>query len=44
MRSDSSLNNKEVLSLQPMIPLNVLTFFLLTGGCSEGLDAFGFFF
>ena len=24
--------------------LNVLTFFPLTGGCSEGLDAFIFFF
>ena len=24
--------------------LNVLTFFPLTGGCSEGLDAFRFFF
>ena len=28
----------------PMMHLNVLTFFLLTGGCSEGLDAFRFFF
>ena len=34
------------LSLQAMIPpnLNVFTFFLLTGGCSKGLDAFRFFF
>ena len=24
--------------------LNALTFFPLTGGCSEGLEAFGFFF
>ena len=24
--------------------LNVLIFSLLTGGCREGLDAFGFFF
>ena len=36
--------HKEVLSLQPMIPLNVLTFSPLTRGCSEGLDAFKFFF
>ena len=27
-----------------MIPQNVLTFVPLTGGCSEGLDAFRFFF
>ena len=34
-----------VLSLQPMIPpkLNVLTFSPFVG-CSEGLDAFNFFF
>ena len=31
MRSDFSLNN-----------LNALTFFSLTGGCSDGLDAFRF--
>ena len=31
--------------LQPMVPpLNVLTLFILTGGCSEGLDAFRFVF
>ena len=32
--------------LQPMIPptVNVLTFSPLTGGCSEGLGAFRFFF
>ena len=37
--------HEEVLYLQPMIPhLNVLTFSPLTGGCSEGLDAFRFFF
>ena len=35
---------KEVLYLQPTIPLNVLTFPPLTGGCSEGLGAFIFFF
>ena len=34
------------LSMRSMIPpnLNVLTFSPLTGGCSEGLDAFRFFF
>ena len=38
--------HEEVSSLQPMIPpnLNVLTFFPLTGGCSEGLYAFRFFY
>ena len=36
--------HEEVLSLQAMIHLNVLTFSPLTGGCSEGLDAFRFFF
>ena len=30
----------EVLYLQPMIPPKRLTFYPLTGGCSEGLDAF----
>ena len=28
----------------PESPLNVTTFFSLTGGCSEGLDAYRFFF
>ena len=33
--------HEEVLYLQPMnSPLNVLTFFPLTGECSEGLGAF----
>ena len=36
MRSDFSLNNDTTT--------NVLTFFPLTGGCSEGLGAFRFFF
>ena len=37
--------HEEVLHLQPMIPhLNVLIFFPLTRGCSDGLDAFIFFF
>ena len=36
--------HEEVLSLQPMIPPKRFDiFFLLTGGCSEGLDAFSFF-
>ena len=50
MRSDFSLSNKgnkkEVLSLQPMIPPK--RFHIsppdLSGGCSEGLDAFIHFF
>ena len=34
-----------VLSLQPMIPpKRFVMFFPLTGGCSEGVDAFRFFF
>ena len=33
-----------VLSLQPMVPPKHLTLSPLTGGCSEGLDAFRFFF
>ena len=38
-------HEEEVLYLQPMIPLNVLTFPPPDcGGCSEGLDAFRFFF
>ena len=36
--------HEEVWSLQPMIPPKRLTFSPLTGGCSEGLDAFRFFF
>ena len=43
--------HEEVLSLQPMMTpkfffkhLNVFTFFPLTGGCSEGVVAFRFFF
>ena len=36
--------HEEVLSLRSMIPHNVLTFSPLTGGCSEVLDAFRFFF
>ena len=37
--------HEEVLSLQPMIPPKRFDiFFPLTGGCSEGLDAFIFFF
>ena len=31
-------------SLSFHLPVNVLTFFSLTGGCSEGLDAFRIFF
>ena len=31
------------MSLQPMIPPTRFDIFLLTGGCSEGLDAFSFF-
>ena len=34
--------HEEVLSLQPMIPPKRFDIFLLTGGCSEGLDAFRF--
>ena len=34
----------EVEYLQPMIPPKRLTFSRLTWGCSEGLDAFRFFF
>ena len=37
--------HEEVLYLQPMIPPTTrFEFFPLTGGCSEGLDAFRFFF
>ena len=37
--------HKNVLSLQPMIsPKSFNIFFLVTAGCSEGLDAFRFFF
>ena len=37
--------HEEVLYLQPMFPhLNILTFSPLSGGCSEGLNAFRFFF
>ena len=32
------------INLQSMIPPKFLTFFPLAGGCSEGLDAFRFFF
>ena len=55
MHSDFSLNHsrrgtllnamKRFLSLQPMIPPKCIeTPPPLTGGCSEGLDAFRFFF
>ena len=37
--------HEEILYLQPMIPPNKsVDIFPLTGGCSEGLDAFRFFF
>ena len=36
--------HEEVLSLQPMIPPKGFDIFPLTGGCSESLDAFSFFF
>ena len=36
--------HEEVLYLQPMIPPKRFDIFPLTGGCSEGLDAFRFFF
>ena len=36
--------HEEVLSLQPMIPPKRFDVFPLTGGCSEGLGAFRFFF
>ena len=36
--------HEEVLYLQPMISPKRLTFFPLTGECSEGLGAFRFFF
>ena len=37
--------HEEVLSLQPKIPRKRFDiFFPLTGGCSQGLDAFIFFF
>ena len=36
--------HEEVLSLQPMIPPKRFDIFPLPGGCSEGLDAFRFFF
>ena len=35
---------EEVLFLQPLIPPKRFDFFPPTGGCSEGLDAFRFFF
>ena len=38
------LNAMKRFYLQPMILPNVLTFFSLTGGCSDRLDAFRFFF
>ena len=36
--------HEEVLSLQPMIPPKRFDVFSPTGGCSEGLDGFIFFF
>ena len=36
--------HNEVLYLQPMIPPKRFVIFPLTGGCSEGLDVFIFFF
>ena len=36
--------HEDVLSLQPMIPPKRLTYFSPCVGCSEGLDALGFFF
>ena len=36
--------HEEVLYLQPMIPPKRFDIFPLTGGCSEGLDAFRFLF
>ena len=36
--------HEEVVSMQPMIPHKRFDTFPLTGGCSEGLDAFRFFF
>ena len=36
--------HEEVLSLQPLIPPKRFDIFPPTGGCSEGLDAFKFFF
>ena len=36
--------HEEVLSLQPIIPPKRFDIFPLTGECSEGLDAFIFFF
>ena len=36
--------HEEVLYLQPMIPPKRFDIFPLTGGCSEGLGAFNFFF
>ena len=36
--------HEEVLSLQPMILPKRFDIFPLTGGCSEGLDAFSFYF
>ena len=38
------MEEKEVLYLLPMIPPKRFDIFPLTGGCSEGLDAFRFFF
>ena len=35
--------HEEVLSLQPMFPPKRVDISPLTGGCSEGLDAFSFF-
>ena len=35
---------EEVFHLQPMIPPKRFDIFPLTGGCSEGPDAFSFFF
>ena len=36
--------HEEVLSLQSMIPCKRFDIFPLTGGYSEGLEAFGFYF
>ena len=43
-RGTHSNGHEEVLSLQSMISPKRFDIFSLTAGCSEGLDAFRFFF
>ena len=43
MREKRKINDFFVKTTQPMIPPRRFHIFPLTGGCSEGLDAFRFF-